>query len=356
MKALYVTSTLDFGGKTSLIVGLGRQLQRSGQKVGYIKPLSTRPRDVDGQLIDRDVAFLQQELGLQDAAGDMAPITLNAAQVETAIKHDGLGAFESQFKAAYQRVSQGKDILLVEGGRQPLEGALFNLASHQVAERIDAQVLAVVKYEDCMSVDAALGLRGVYGERILGVVLNAVPRMYMRFVQETAQPFLESVGLPVLAVMPQERLLLAASAQELIAHLDGQVMCCADATGELVEYLMVGAMSAGSAITYFRKRPNKAVITGGDRQDVQLAALETSTRCLILTGGQPPSQVVIARAQEVNVPVVVVEADTLTTVQSMEQIMGKTSLHEPQKAARFGNILQERFDFGRFYGMMSLQA
>ncbi len=69
-------------------------------------------------------------------------------------------------------------------------------------------------------------------------------------------------------------------------------------------------MTASRAISYFRRCPNKAVITGGDRHDVQLA-LEISTRCLILTGNQEPSAV---------------EPDTLTAVQVTEQIFGKTAL------------------------------
>ena len=56
-------------------------------------------------------------------------------------------------------------------------------------------------------------------------------------------------------------------------------------------------------MTYFRRKPNKAVITGGDRADIQLAALETSTRCLILTGNLYPSPAVLNRAEELCVPV-----------------------------------------------------
>ena len=122
----------------------------------------------------------------------------------------------------------------------------------------------------------------------------------------------------------------------------------------LVEYLMVGAMTAGSALTYFRRRPNKAVITGGDRHDVQLAALETSTRCLILTGNQRPSAVVLNRAKEVDVPIIVVEPDTLTTVQMVEPIFGKTALHQDRKSEYFQDLLEERFDFARFYDVVGL--
>jgi BioD-like phosphotransacetylase family protein len=355
MKTLYVTSTQDFGGKTSLTISLSKRLQRDGHIVGYMKPLSTRTRQIEGQVVDRDAEFVRQELQLHDPLDDIIPIILTPALIAEAVQKPEPELFAARLQAAYERVSQAKDVLFLEGGRHPLEGALFGLSSRQVADMLDAHVLVVVKYDDGLSIDTAMGLRQVYGERLLGVVLNAVPRMYMRFVREQARPFLEKNNVPVLAVLPQERLLLAVSVQELIEHLDGNVVCCPEQCEELIEYLMVGAMTASSAISYFRRRPNKAVITGGDRHDVQLAALETSTRCLILTGGQEPSMVVLTRAREVGVPIVVVEPDTLTTVQSLEQIFGKTSLHQAKKVSRFSNILQERFDLERFYSLIGIQ-
>ena len=89
---------------------------------------------------------------------------------------------------------------------------------------------------------------------------------------------------------------------------------------------------------------------------MQLAALETSTRCLILTGGQHPSTVVLNRACEVGVPIVVVEPDTLSTVRTVEQIFGRTYLRQEKKSAHFGNILEERFDFERLYSILGLRA
>jgi BioD-like phosphotransacetylase family protein len=178
----------------------------------------------------------------------------------------------------------------------------------------------------------------------------------MRFIQEVARPILEDRGLPVFAVIPAERLLSSVSVHELVENLNGEIACCADRMNALVEYLMVGAMTAGGALSYFRQRPNKVVITGGDRHDVQLAALETSTRCLILTGGQQPSSVVLSRAREVDVPIVVVEPDTLTTVRMVEPIFGNTALRQSRKSEYYQDILEERFDFARLYEMMGLKA
>ena len=71
-------------------------------------------------------------------------------------------------------------------------------------------------------------------------------------------------------------------------------------------------------------RPNKAVITGGDRPDIQLAAMETSTRCLILTGNIRPEAQIISRAEEEGIPILSTHHDTMTTIERIEGFFGKT--------------------------------
>jgi BioD-like phosphotransacetylase family protein len=371
MATIYVASTEAFSGKTSLAIGLGKHFQRMGLSVGYIKPLTTlhasgpgiaicSPQSTslvtDKGIVARKARFIRQELGLAEGAEDIAPIAVDPALLERAIRAPQEIDYRARVLDAYGRVSAGKDIVLVEGGDHPLEGSLIKLAAPSMIELLDASVIVVVRYNDCRCIDMATGLHTYFGPRLLGVVINAVPRRQMRFVHETARPLLNQRGVPVLGVLPEERLLSSVSVQELVEQLHGEVVCCEEETDELVEYLMVGAMTADSAITYFRERPNKAVITGGDRHDVQLAALETSTRCLILTGNQPPSQDVIDRAQEVRVPIIVVAPDTLTTVRIAERAFGHTYVRQPRKTAHFGTILNERFDFERLHTMLGLES
>jgi len=200
-----------------------------------------------------------------------------------------------------------------------------------------------------------LAAQAQFGDRFAGAVLNGVPRQRMPFAQEVAKQALEARGLPVYAVLPQERLLLSISVSELADLLAGEILCCADRADELVEHLMVGAMGVDSALTYFRRKPNKAVITGGDRPDIQLAALETSTKCLILTGNLHPSPIIVGRAAEVGVPMILVKQDTLAAVEVIERYFGKTSIHQAKKIERFEQMLEDRFDFERLYATLDLR-
>jgi uncharacterized protein len=378
MTTIYIASTEAYAGKTSLAIGLGKHFQRQGYAVGYIKPLTgdrasnsddlaagsrvavrsapIMARVTDRGMVVRKAQFVREELGLSEAPEDIAPILIDLALLERVLRAPQEVDLSGELVAAYGRVAAGKDVVLAEGGDHPLEGSLIKLSARSVIELLDARVIVVVRYNGGRCIDMAAGLPTCFGPRLMGVVINAVPRRQMRFVYGTARPLLESRGVAVLAVLPEDRLLSSISVQELVEQLHGEVVCCEQESDDLVEYLMVGAMTAGSAITYFRQWPNKAVITGGDRHDVQLAALETSTRCLILTGNQPPSQQVIDRAREVGVPIIVVEPDTLTTVRIVERAFGHTFVRQPRKTTHFGAILAERFDFQRLHAELSLES
>jgi BioD-like phosphotransacetylase family protein len=354
MVALYIASTETFSGKSALCVGLAKRFQRNGLRIGYMKPVSTGARLAAG-LVDEDAEFFQHTFGLPDAFEDLVPIGIAPRTVEAILSGEDQGDFATRVEAAYERIAQGRDVVLLEGGCNLREGYLIDLPAARVAEMLDARVVVVVKYKDDLQVlDDALTAVMRLGERLDGVVLNAIPRQRMPFAQELVKPELEGRGVPVLAVLPQERLLLSISIGDLVEFLNGKVLCGADQMDELVEHLMVGAMSVDSALTYFRRKPNKAVITGGDRPDIQLAALETSTKCLILTGNLRPSPIILGRAEEMGVPMILVRQDTLTAVEIIERFFGKTRFHLEKKIQRFEEMLEDRFDFERLYGALGL--
>jgi len=60
--------------------------------------------------------------------------------------------------------------------------------------------------------------------------------------------------------------------------------------------------------------------------DIQLAALETPTKVIILTGGLYPDSSVISAAQGKNVPLMVVADDTMTVVTKMDSAVRKVSV------------------------------
>ena len=76
-------------------------------------------------------------------------------------------------------------------------------------------------------------------------------------------------------------------------------------------------MNADAALTRLRRTKNNAVITGGDRVDIQITALETSAACLILTGCLEPRSLIIKQANELGIPVLLTDMNTMETVESI---------------------------------------
>ena len=352
---IYVTSTQTFSGKSALCVGLISRFRRDGFIVGYMKPVSTTARIVDDRVMEEDAHFVKYTFGLADTLDHMSPVVLSDQRVASVLageKED----LDAHVQSAYQAIAQDKDIVVLEGGGSLREGWIVNLAPPQVTKLIKAHTLVLVPYDnDLQLVDDLLTARVRLGESLVGAVINRVPRHRMEFVQNKVKPFVESHNVPIFAILPRQRVLLSVSVAELADKLGGEVLCSHEAVDELVETMMVGAMSVDSALTYFRRKPNKAVITGGDRPDIQLAALETSTRCLILTGNLRPSSLILGRAEEAGVPIILTRYDTMRAVETIETFFGKTRFHQEKKVDSFESLLNEHMDIEGLYTALGLR-
>ena len=191
---------------------------------------------------------------------------------------------------------------------------------------------------------------------MLGVLVNAVPTREYKLADQVCNPCLEKRGIRVLATLPLREQLRAISVGELAEVLKGEFLALPEKRDVLVEQLVVGAMSAEQALPRIRRiAGTKAVITGGDRTDIQLVALETASQCLILTGHLRPMPEVLRRAEEIGVPVLLVRGNTMETVEAVERVFGKTRLGQSAKLEQFEALLAEHFDFRRLYERMELQ-
>src|SRR5436190_22080397 len=127
MKPLYISAVVTYSGKTALTLGIGLKLKAAGHKVGYFKPISTQPYRVDGKLTDEDAAFVRQALSLTDPLEDMSPVIVGDTLFTRLIEGKETRNFTQEIKDAYSRISEGKDVLLVEGAASMREGYTIGL-------------------------------------------------------------------------------------------------------------------------------------------------------------------------------------------------------------------------------------
>ena len=357
MKSIYVTSVERYSGKTAMCLALGKRFVKDGFKVGYLKPLSLQPWRISGKIADEDATFVKEVLGLSAEPWELSPVVITPEYLLQHLSAGGESDLMEKVKSAVKSTGADKDVLLLEGGASLREGHTVALPTPDVAQELSSHVLVIVKYRSNVRVmDDTLSAKVRLGDLLCGVVINRVPREGMDFVQQFAIPYMENKGIPVLGALPEVRRLAALSVSELIEVLQAEVLTIDTDLDEMVETLTVGAMTAEAALHRFREQTNKAVITGGDRTDIQLAALETSTTCLILTGNLKPSPLIVKQAESFGVSVLLVRDNTMETVEAIESIFGKTRLGQPDKLAEFETLVEENLDFKRLYKELELNS
>jgi BioD-like phosphotransacetylase family protein len=358
-QTLLIGSCEPFSGKSAVVLGFGRQLIRAGVPLRFGKPLATTLEPgripMGDPLLDADVRFVGATLGL---AEEMLIPSLHVLEPGAAERRMLAGDLDPGpgFAQLRSQLAQGPPggLAMLEAAGSLYEGLLYGLSLAELASGLEADVLLVHPWSDSRSLDPLLAARRELGTRLAGLVLNAVNPDDIAQIRQQVVPALERLDLPVLGVMPRSPLLRSVSVEELARRLAAQVLCCHDRLDLLVETLSIGAMNVNSAMEFFRRRRNMAVVTGADRTDIQLAALEASTQCLILTGAGEPLPQLVSRAEELEVPVLKVEHDTLTTVEVIEQAFGHVRLHEAVKASYAVRLVEEHCEFSGLFSRLGV--
>ncbi|MBD1867627.1 phosphotransacetylase family protein [Cyanobacteria bacterium FACHB-471] len=353
-KFLLVGSTEAYSGKSATILGMAYGLQSKGLDVAYGKPLGTCLSESQTDSMDEDVRFISQTLNLPENRLRSTLLTLDEVTITKRVCAEDTTDYQSILQRYSQ--SQEEDLVLLEGPGTLEEGRLFDLSLPQIAQAIDAAVVLVVRFNSMLAVDALIAAKDRLGDRLIGTLINDVAADQLEIVQTEIQPFLEDQGIAVLGVLPRNILLKSVSVGELVHQLKAEVLCRPDRMDLMVESLTIGAMNVNSALKYFRKARNMAVVTGGDRTDIQLAALETSTQCLILTGHLPPSATILSRADDLEIPILSVDLDTLTTVEIIDRAFGQVRLQEPIKVQCIRHLMEEHFDVDRLIAKLGLKT
>lgn len=351
MNCLIVASTEPYAGKTGVIAALLLEAAERGLVAGYFKPFGTMPV-ASGQVeTDSDADYVSSLAALKVPAEVVCPVVRTHALVEQVLAGTAPDVIKRVLDA-YRAVTEGVEVVFVEGPSDLAQGAAFGLDLQRLAGLLCGRVVLLHRPGSSELPEEILHVRDVLGEALLGVLINDVPEARLEATKSRVAPYLEREGIPVFGVLPHDAGLSAVSVAEIVAELDGVVLAGEQGLNEPVESFMVGAMGQEKALRYFRRRARKAVVTGGDRSDVQLAALETDTRCVVCTGGMPPSSIVLSHADDLGVPMILVEMDTLSAVERMEVLFGRVRVHDAVKVARIRELLAEDADLGAIFNAL----
>jgi BioD-like phosphotransacetylase family protein len=303
LEVLYIVSVEEAAGKTAVCAGIGKYLMYEGKKVGY-----RQPREQEETGTGDDMSFMKQVLGLS-----------------------GMDA------------SDVMDIVIMEGMLGKTADDTMSQTAFGTSKEMKAKVIAVEAYSG--KAPEYLDVYKGFGENLSGVIINKVPESQLKLTREEAAGQCDSVGIKLLGVLPENRVLFAITVGELADSVRGKILNNADKSTDLVENYMLGAMVVDSGLDYFGRKNNKAAIIRQDRPDMQLAALETETKCLVLSGSSAaPMYNVSQKAESRGIPIIATDAAAEEVIANIEAALSKNRVNEEQKLPKLVEIIKQNID------------
>jgi BioD-like phosphotransacetylase family protein len=317
MKTVVIGSTKPNAGKTSIIVGMAKGLNKS---FGYLKPLGDRLIYRKKRIWDYDTALMTNIFGLTDAPEDMS---IGFAHSKLMYSYNN-ASVQKRLADMISETQPGKEFQFIEGGKDLEYGTSVFLNSIALAEYMKCPLVLVISGTEDIIMDDIWFIKKylVMGDvDLAGVIINKIHDM--EDFQATYMPVIEKAGINILGVIPFQRELTRFSISYITDGLMARVVVGAKGMEKTIENILVGAMSVDAAVnSAVFKKEKKLVITGGDRSDMILAVTEDSeTRCVVVTNNILPPPNIISKCEEKDIPLLLVPFDTYETARRLDNIV-----------------------------------
>lgn len=344
-KKVVIASTRKSAGKTSLICGITKTVQK---KIGYLKPFGDRLFYRKKRLWDSDYALLTNLFRLTEEPED---VTIGFDHSKLKYMYDAESTREKLLELA-AKTGQNKDILFVEGCKDLTYGISVHLDAISVAKSLDCKLVLVLSGTADTIVDDATFINRFCAMPDIdfgGVIVNKVHDV--EDFKDSYKDMITELGIPVLGILPYQPELTQFSVRYLAESMLAKVIAGEGGLDRVVTSVVTGAMSANVALRLplFQKE-NKIVITGGDRSDMILAALETNSAGIVLTGNLTPPANLLSKASDLNIPLLLVSEDTYRAAQHIDNMEALISKDDSEKIELLEQLVKKHINIEEITG------
>lgn len=344
MKSVVVASVREGAGKTSLLVGI---LKAAGDAYGYMKPFGDRLIQKRKKNRDYDSSLLVDLFSVAEQAEE---ITLGFDHSKLRYIYD-----EQSVRDAVQKmvevVGKSRKGVFIEAGKDLFYGASVRLDPFSLARHTNSSLVLVVSGEHESVIDDLTFIKkNMNTDDLSGisVIVNKVqdPDEF----EELYAGEIQSLGYDLLGIVPFSEDLSFFTVKYLADRLYAKVVAGEEGLNNIIKNIFVGAASTGETMRnpLFNKE-NKFVITSGDRDDMILAALESNATGILLTNNVLPPTNIITLANEKNIPMLLVSADTFAASRRIGKLETLLTSDNTQMVGLLSNMAEKYLDIDRLF-------
>jgi BioD-like phosphotransacetylase family protein len=354
---IFVAATQQNDGKTTTALGLFAALRKRIGRIGFIKPVGQRFEEVDGKRIDEDSVLIDQTFGVHTPLEAMSPIAVEPDFTRKYIEQSNNEFLIRRIQNSFDRAAWEKDFVIIEGTGHAGVGSVFDLSNARVAHLLHSKVILVTKGGIGKPIDEVALNKALFdkeGVELLGVILNKVMPEKFDYVRDFARRGFERLGIDLLGCLPTEPILANATLGQICKTIKGHFLNGHQRSRRRVKKIIIGAMNSSHVMEHFK--PGTLVITPGDREDVILAALSSTTLSeldgnslagLVLSGDLTPSAPVLELLKHSDLPVIASPHDSYSVANGIYSMTVKTLPGDVEKIDKIQTMIETHVEVDR---------
>ncbi|MBN1101867.1 MAG: phosphotransacetylase family protein [Deltaproteobacteria bacterium] len=339
MLFLFVGSTGDGAGHTLVTWAIARRLAERGLKVGFVKPVGTHPVQADGVWTDQDALLFKEALNLPETLSEICPHPLS----EDSWKEMGSPEILTDLKGFLQKVSAGKDVLIIMGSRHVFfDDATGPLPDSSLIPALKADFILVHRPRKISkSIYSILSIYSLLKDNIRGIVFNRVTSSDLPSVRERVLPSLIRKGVPATTALPEDPFLSYRSLREIGEVLKAQILCREGSLEQPIASITVGSADLSGGLLIFKRAYNKIVFLAPGPPGGENGALQgRPVAGILLTAGRQPAPQLLQAAAQARIPLLLVQDDTFAALERLEQSPSILSFRDEVKVRRFTELME----------------
>lgn len=356
---IFIAATEQNVGKTTTSLGLYGALRKRFGPIGFIKPVGQRFIEIEGKRIDEDSVLIRDTFGTQIPIEDMSPIAVEPDFTRRYIERSNSEQLVRRIRHSFDRASWEKNFAIIEGTGHAGVGSVFDLSNARVARLLQSKVILVTPGGIGRPIDEAAVNKALFdaeGVEVIGVIMNKVLPSKYDYISDFGRRGFERLGLELLGVMPQERMLSEPTLVDVCGVIRGEVLSGRDMLRRRASTVMIGAMQAGNVLD--RLETNTLLVVPGDREDIILAAIShavagtdphhSNLSALVLSESLRPDSAAIADLiATAPLPIIASPMDSYTIASRIHSMTVKTLPGDSEKIERIQQLVSEHVNVDR---------
>jgi len=263
-KNIFIAATRQNDRKTVISIGLFLVLKKYVDKIGFIKPVGQKYLVIDGKKVDKDAVLLKRICKLENELEDMNPIAVEEGFTRNYLDNPNKDELVEKIKKSYEKISEDKEMVIIEGTGHAGVGSIFDLNNAEVARILNSPVILISiggigKPADEISLN--LSLFKEKNVSIKGVIINKVQEEKKDILEKYLNKFFQKIDLKLLGLIPYVPYLTQPNLFQICDAVNGKIITGWNKMREKIKNVIVGAMTPRHALDYFK--PDSLLITQG---------------------------------------------------------------------------------------------